>query len=303
MPTWSDSSHGRPARSRISFGVSARRAAGKFGFQYATTDEAGLIGDDRINTVLVGTRHNLHARQVLAALAAGRHVFVEKPLCLTGVELDRIEQAYAGSGPRPLLMVGYNRRFAPLSVRLRAFAAGMGEPLLVHYRVNAGHIPAEHWVHDPEVGGGRVIGEVCHFIDYLIFLSGSLPARARGRLLPDGGRYRGDNLQVLVEMADGSVGTILYAANGDRSFPKERVEVFGGGMTAVLDNFRSLSLSRGGRTATTRCRLTQDKGHRGELTAFLDAVRAGGPSPIPFGELVASTRTTIDLADSLGRGD
>ncbi len=284
-------------------GVSARHAAGKFGFQYATTDEAGLIGDDRINTVLVGTRHNLHARQVLAALAAGRHVFVEKPLCMTGTELERIEQAYAGCDPRPLLMVGYNRRFAPLSVRLRAFVAGMGEPLLVHYRVNAGHIPAEHWVHDPEVGGGRVIGEVCHFIDYLIFLTGSLPARARGRLLPDGGRYRGDNLQVLVEMADGSVGTILYAASGDRSFPKERVEVFGGGMTAVLDNFRSLTLSRGGRTATTRSRLTQDKGHRGELTAFLDAVRAGGPSPIPFAELVASTRTTIELADSLGRGD
>jgi predicted dehydrogenase/threonine dehydrogenase-like Zn-dependent dehydrogenase len=282
-------------------GVSARHAAGKFGFRYATTDEAELIGDDRVNTVLIGTRHHLHARQVIASLAAGRHVFVEKPLCLSRDELDRIGRAYAGCDPRPLLMVGYNRRFAPLSIRLREFVAGMGEPMLIHYRVNAGFIPPEHWVQDREVGGGRVIGEVCHFIDYLIFLTGALPVKARAGHLPDGGRYRGDNLQILVEMADGSVGSIMYAANGDRSFPKERVEVFGGGMSAVLDNFRSLSLFRGGRSATTRTRLTQDKGHRGEWLAFLAAVRSGGPSPIPFEELAASTGTAIDLADAAGR--
>ncbi len=284
-------------------GVSANHAARKFGFRYATTDEGEILNDPDINAVVITTRHNLHARQVSAALKAGKNVFVEKPLCLTAAELEEIESVYSSqsaSHSSLFLMVGYNRRFAPMAVKMKEFLSAAGEPLMMHYRVNAGYIPPDHWVHDPEAGGGRIIGEVCHFIDFLMFLCGSLPVRVSARGLPDNERYRNDNIAVTVEFENGSLGTVTYVANGDKACPKERVEVFGGGAVAVLDNFRSLELMKNGRTGVVRSRLRQDKGHRGEWEAFAKAaILKDSDPPISFGETRAVAAAVFSALKSL----
>jgi len=321
-------------------GLTARHAGDKFGFRYSTADENEILNDPDINTVVIATRHHLHARQVLAALKAGKNVFCEKPLALNEEELQEIVRVLSGGAEEqggkgaeeqgsggtdeqrskgeftsaplhhstraqevPLLMVGYNRRFAPMARQLKAFLADVHEPLVMHYRANAGYIAADHWVQDPQQGGGRIIGEVCHFVDLLTFLAGTLPVRVHARALPNGGRYRDDNVVITLEFADGSLGTIAYVANGDRSFPKERVEVFGGGAVAVLDDFRRLELVRQGHKRVSRSLLRQDKGHRGEWEAFVAAVQNGGPLPILFEEIVAITLTTFRILDSLRCGE
>jgi len=262
-------------------GLSAQHAAQKFGFQYATSDEAQVLNDAQINTVAILTRHHLHARQAVAALSAGKHVFCEKPLALSESELDEVEQALSGERT-PLLMVGFNRRFAPLAVKMQAFIALRQEPLAAHYRVNAGFIPPNHWVHDPAQGGGRILGEACHFIDFLTFLVGAAPVSVTAQALPDGGRYHEDNAVFTFTFPDGSLGTLSYLANGDKAFPKERVEVFVGGRVAVLDDFRFLELVHNGQRQALRSRLRQDKGHLGEWQAFTQAILAGGAPPIPY---------------------
>ena len=281
-------------------GVSARHTGAKFGFRYATTDERQVLDDPDINTAVIGTRHNLHGRQTLAALETGKHVFVEKPLCMNREELDAIAAAYASRPSPQLLMVGYNRRFAPMAVKMKKFISAAGEPLVMHYRVNAGYIPLGHWVHDPEQGGGRIVGEVCHFVDFLIYLCGALPVRVSAASLPNGGRYRDDNVSVLLDFTDGSVGTITYAANGDKAFPKEYVEAYGGGCVAILDNFRRLSLWHRGKSSTVRAPFSQDKGHRGEWEAFARAIGTpGAPVPIPFDQVRASTEAVFAILESL----
>jgi predicted dehydrogenase/threonine dehydrogenase-like Zn-dependent dehydrogenase len=269
-------------------GARARHAAEKFGFRYCATDENEILRDDRVNTVLIATRHNLHARQVVAALGAGKHVFCEKPLCLTEEELSAIAQARAGQ----VVMVGFNRRFAPMAQRLKNFFATVQEPLLVHYRVNAGFLKADHWTQDPEQGG-RLLGEVCHFVDFLTFLASACPVRVQTCALANGGQYSDDNLTLQLEFANGSQGTITYVANGDKTYSKERVEVFGGGAVGVLEDFRELELSRDGRKQSERSRLQQDKGHRAEWEAFAKALREGGPAPIAFEEIVAVSLATL----------
>jgi predicted dehydrogenase len=199
-------------------------------------------------------------------------------------------------------MVGFNRRFAPLALQLKGFLKPVGEPLAVHYRVNAGFLPADHWLNDPQQGGGRIVGEVCHFVDFLCFLTGSLPVEVETRALANPGRYSNDNVVCSLRFADGSQGTISYLANGDKSFSKERIEVFGGGAVAVLEDFRRLELVRGGKKQLHRSFL-QDKGHRGEWEAFVNAINNGSESPIPFPEIVSSMRATFALEASrcLGR--
>jgi predicted dehydrogenase/threonine dehydrogenase-like Zn-dependent dehydrogenase len=286
-------------------GVSAQTIKDKFGFNYATTDEHDIIADPHINVAVIATRHNLHSRQVMAALQAGKHVFVEKPLCLNREELAAIAQTYAqgcttGDNSPPVLQVGYNRRFAPMARELKKFLGEVKEPLLIHYRVNAGYIPADHWVHAPQEGGGRIIGEVCHFVDFLIFLASSLPVHVGATALPNQGRYRDDNVVVTLKFANGSVGVITYAANGDKALPKERVEVFGGGATAVLDNFRRLELIKDGRRQVSKSRLWQDKGFGEEWGAFIQSVRdPQAPALLPFSEILATSLTTFDILDSL----
>jgi predicted dehydrogenase/threonine dehydrogenase-like Zn-dependent dehydrogenase len=282
-------------------GARARNAAEKFGFRYCATDENEILHDESINVVVIATRHRLHARQVVAAIGAGKHVFCEKPLCLTEDELGDIVRARAEGGASALL-VGFNRRFSPMALRLKTFFAPVQEPLLMHYRVNAGFLKPDHWTQDP-AEGGRILGEVCHFVDFLTFLAGAWPVRVQTHALANSGLYSDDNLVIQMEFANGSQGTITYVANGDKAYSKERVEVFGGGTVGVLEDFRELELSRGGRKQSERSRLAQDKGHRAEWEAFAKALREGGTAPIAFEEIVAVSLATLRALTSRRLGD
>lgn len=295
-------------------GSHARHAAEKFGFSSCTTDEQEILNNPSINTVVTTTRHHLHARQVIAALRSGKHVFCEKPLCLNEEELGQIVAAVDGqtgdggagkslASASRLLMVGFNRRFAPLAVRMKGFLQEVSEPLAIHCRVNAGFLPADHWLNDPQQGGGRILGEVCHFVDFLCFLTNSIPVEVETRSLPNPGRYSNDNVVCSLRFADGSQGTISYLANGDKSFSKERIEVFGGGTVAVLEDFRRLEQIRGGKKRVLRSLLRQDKGHAGEWEAFVTAIKTGAESPIPLREIVSTMLATFALEESRGTGN
>ena len=291
-------------------GSHARHAAEKFGFSSCTTDEQEILNDPSINTVVIATRHHLHARQVIAALRYGKHVFCEKPLCLNEEELgqivaavtDRASDSGTGKSHAPHLMVGFNRRFAPLAVRMKSFLQEVSEPLAIHYRVNAGFLPADHWLNDPQQGGGRILGEVCHFVDFLCFLTNSSPVEVETCSLPNPGRYSNDNIVCSLRFANGSQGTISYLANGDKSFSKERIEVFGGGTVAVLEDFRRLELIRGGKKRVLRSPLRQDKGHAGEWEAFVAAIKIGAESPIRLGDVVKTMLATFALEESRTSG-
>jgi predicted dehydrogenase len=195
-------------------------------------------------------------------------------------------------------MVGFNRRFAPLAVRLKEFLQEGHEPLAVHYRVNAGLLPKDHWLNDPQQGGGRIIGEACHFVDFLCFLTDSSPVEVETRSLPNPGQYSNDNIVCSLRFPDGTLGTISYLANGDKSYSKERVEVFGGGNVAVLEDFRRLELVREGKKSVFRSFLRQDKGHRGEWEAFVTAIKTSAESPIPFPDVVSTMLATFALEES-----
>ncbi len=282
-------------------GLTARHAANRFGFAFASSDEQEILQNERINLVAILTRHHQHARQVMAALKNGKSVFCEKPLALTLEELVEVERLVE-TGETPLLTIGYNRRYAPFSQKLSNFFNTRSEPLIAHYRVNAGFLPDNHWLHDPTVGGGRIIGEGCHFIDYLIFLVGALPQKVHTFALPNAGRYHEDNVQMVFSFRDGSMGTVTYLANGDKTFPKERVEVFCGGRVAVLDDYRSLELIHQGHRETSQARLRQDKGHQAGWQAFLNAVRSGGQPPIPYEQIFGGARATFAAVKSLKTG-
>jgi len=271
--------------------LSARYTAERFGFRYHTCDHAAILDDPGIDAVIVATRHNLHAELACAALDHGKAVFVEKPLALSVEELRRVVDVKRRTGGR--LLVGFNRRFSDMAVNAREFLAASAAPKMMLYRVNAGYLPADHWYHDPEQGGGRLLGEACHFLDFFHFLAGAPPVRVQGSAMDNAGRYVDDNFALTVEFADGSVGALTYTACGDRSLPKERVEVFSGEATAILDDFRVLTLSRAGKSHRRRTRFGQDKGHAAELRAFLSHVDISSPEVVPFDELVASSLATL----------
>lgn len=274
-------------------GFHAQFASKKFAFKYTALSENEILQDPQVNTVCILTRHHMHAEQVVRALQAGKHVFCEKPLAITSQQLDQIKQQLSFSENSPLLMVGFNRRFAPLARRLYEFLQPRHEPLLATYRINAGSIPLTHWVQDSVLGGGRIIGEGCHFVDFLTFLVGSNPISVSAQSLPDDNRYREDNIILTFTYPDGSVGSVIYLANGDKAFPKERVEVFVGGKVAVLDDFRNLELVTQGKRQVIRSPLRQDKGHRTEWEAFSRAIITGGSPPIPYEQLFGVTEATF----------
>ena len=301
-------------------GPRSRSAAEKFGFSYCSNSEKELLQDAKTDAIVIATRHHLHAAQTLAALRAGKAVFCEKPLCLSEDELAEIvratsarspneETAPAHGAPRvyarplgPLLMVGFNRRFASMAIKMKGFAAEIHEPLAIHYRVNAGYIPADHWVNDLDRGGGRILGEVCHFVDFVSFLAGACPIEVQAQTVGNAGQYSMDNVVASLKFANGTLGTISYLANGDKSASKERIEVFGGGSVAIMEDFRRLELVRHGRKQITRARWAQDKGHKAEMQAFVDAVRGKSPAPIPFEQIVGSTLATLRLQNSCQTG-
>lgn len=283
-------------------GVSGTHLGKKFGFEESTTDTEIIFNDPGINTLFITTRHNTHAQMVIAALNAGKHVFVEKPLCLNYEELSQIQDIYntqitdnnslITSNGMLLLMVGFNRRFAPQVIKMKELMDSIKSSKSMIMTVNAGAIPSDHWTQDKEVGGGRIIGEVCHFIDLLRFLADSEIkscelARMRSQM--------DDTVTINLIFNDGSIGTIHYFANGNRRFSKERLEVFCEGKILQLDNFRTLK-GYGWKGFRKMNLWQQDKGHKDEIKRFIDAVKNGGSSPIPFDEILEVTRTTIELS-------
>ncbi len=277
-------------------GVSAKAAASRFGASLATTDPEALLTAEDIDAVLIATRHDTHAAYVERALRAGKHVFVEKPLALSEEELLSVEHAAAESNG--VLMVGFNRRFAPLTRRLHASLGGHG-PLLITYRVNAGRLPRAHWTHDPALGGGRIIGEVCHFVDFVVFMAGAAPVRIQAQALEGGSEPREDNVVATLGFADGSLAAITYAAVGDPALTKERIEVLGEAGAGTLDDFSELRLYRGGREQAESAK--RDKGHATEIEAFLAACRTG-EQPWPVADMAAVTRATFGIRTALLAG-
>jgi predicted dehydrogenase len=289
-------------------GVSGNHVGKKYGFKETTTDTAALINNPQINTIVISTRHNTHARFVCEALKARKHVFVEKPLCLTLDELSKIKKIYSslltshsvqypleGYSSLPLLMVGFNRRFAPQIKKIRGLLSGVHGPKSFIMTVNAGSIPADHWTQDLQVGGGRIIGEACHFIDLLRFLSGNAIITSS---LQQMDAATGDTVSIELGFADGSIGTVHYFANGSKSFPKERLEVFAAGRILQLDNFRTLkSYNWPGFKKMNLWK--QDKGQKACAVAFVDSVKTGQVSPIPLDEIIEVSRITIELAENI----
>jgi predicted dehydrogenase/threonine dehydrogenase-like Zn-dependent dehydrogenase len=264
-------------------GVSGLHAARKFDAEEATTDYRGILDDREINAVFITTRHSAHAKMAAEALAAGKHVFVEKPLAIDEDGLDLVRKAHAAH-PAQQLMVGFNRRFAPHAEKVRAMLAGRSQPTAISIMVNAGDIPADSWIQDPGVGGGRIIGEGCHFIDLLMYLVGRPIASVQASMFGGGGvAVREDKMTLSFTFADGSIGTVHYWANGPKSFPKERVEVFSEGRVVMIDNWRRLVAYDWPGAPAMKMRI--DKGHREEIARFLKSVAAGGPPLIPFEQL------------------
>lgn len=276
-------------------GLHAQHSGKKFGFQYATSSEDEIINDPQINTVAILTRHDSHAELVIKALKAGKHVFVEKPLAITPEQLKKIKKQLSVTNRQ--LLVGFNRRFSPLAKSLSNFLAKRNEPLHAHYRVNAGYIPLNHWTQDENIGGGRIIGEACHFIDLITYLVGEPPVSAAARALPGQGKYKEDNVSMTFTFPDGSIGVVDYLANGDKSFPKERLEVFCEGGIAILDDYVSLTTIKDG--AKKMQSGAQDKGWREEMSALADAIKNGGQPPIPYAHLIGVTKATFAAVESL----
>jgi predicted dehydrogenase len=283
-------------------GMTAKNVGARYRASFCTSDPAEILGSEKVDALLVATRHDQHARLALEGTAAGKAVFVEKPLAILEEELAELARRAEQHGA-PRLMVGFNRRFAPLAVRCRELFAGCEDPLYVFYRVNAGALPADSWVYDPVEGGGRILGEVCHFVDTIVFLTGSRPARvyAEPVHVPGSPDPHRDSVSVSLRMENGSVGVIHYLTHGDPSLAKEYFEVFGGGRAAVLDNYRSLTTHQGNKRRRHRLR-NQAKGHAEEIEAFVRALREGGPMPIAFEDLLAVSQTCFLILRSLEKG-
>jgi predicted dehydrogenase len=261
---------------------------------------AAVIADPGVDAVVIATRHGSHAELSAAALAAGKHVFCEKPLALDGASLDEV--LAAAERARRILAVGFNRRFAPQVVAMREFLRAGGGPMTAVYRVSAGRVDGGHWVHDPLDGGGRIVGEGCHFLDTLVYLMASpiTEVHARGFARPDQPRAATENLVLTLTFADRSVATVAYAAEGGTRLGKERIEVFAPGRTAVLDDFHTLCLHDEAKPRTER-RRTPDKGHGAEIEAFLAGVRAGRP-PIDLAVVANVHRACFAAVESLRTG-
>lgn len=280
-------------------GARAAAAARRFGFAFAASEAAEVLADKDATAVLILTRHNLHAEQTSAALAAGKHVFVEKPLCMSLEELESIERAKSGA-PGKLVAVGFNRRFAPFTRAIQEHFHEAAGPKLVSIRVNAGRLPEGHWILDPAEGGGRLIGEGCHFIDWANAVIGETPESADCRPL---GRAPGEQDWTLrLAYPGGSLAEIVYLSDGAGALGKERYEVHGGGRSAVLEDFRSLRLYSSGASRAKRSWLRSDKGHAALWQAFCAAVESGGPVPIPWDAIQGTMRAVFAARKSLGSG-
>jgi len=284
-------------------GVSSVHSGKKFGFQEATTDADALINNDQLDTVVIASRHDSHASYTSKALAQGKHVFVEKPLVLNRAELDEVLTSYKSAreaGKAPILMAGFNRRFSPLVVKMKSLMDSKPDPKAIIVTMNASNLPDDHWLHDPKVGGGRIIGEACHYVDLLRHLVGSkiVSVQATQMGVAPGVVIREDKVSITFGFEDGSLATIHYFSNGHQSFPKDRVEVFCGNSVLQLDNYRTLK-GYGWPGFSKMKTSNQNKGNAECAAAFVAAIKGGLPSPIPLDEIVEATERTLDVVEAL----
>ncbi len=276
--------------------AAARYAARKFKAQHATTDYRQILDDREVNAVFVVVGHHLHARFVCEALKAGKHIFVEKPLAMNAEELEKIAES-ASQAPEQLVMVGFNRRFSPHTARAKELLDNRSEPLCMTMTVNAGHIPPDHWIQDPDRGGGRIIGEGCHFIDLLSHLAGSPVATVSASMVGGNMTVCSDKMSILLRFADGSIGVVNYFANGSKSYPKERLEIFSDGRILTMENFR-ITRGHGFKGFKKFRTMRQDKGHSSEVEAFVDLVADGGEPLITFDQLTNVTKASFAAVES-----
>lgn len=277
-------------------GTTSKRVAERFGFEFCTSNEKDILENPDINTLFIATRHDSHAEYVLKGLGSGKHIFVEKPLCLTIDELEQIKNGQQATSNKQQVLVGFNRRFSALSTSLKK-QMGSG-PMSMIYRINAGHIPGDTWIQDMEIGGGRIIGEACHFIDYLTWLNGSLPVSVYATALPDAGSHN-DTVNITLNFANGSTGVVAYYANGPKSMPKEYIEVFHNGSSGVINNFKELHVF--GKNKQKKKLLNLDKGQKQMVEQFLQSILEG-KSLIPFEEIVAVTKASFAVLESIKTG-
>ncbi|MDD4178686.1 MAG: bi-domain-containing oxidoreductase [Candidatus Margulisbacteria bacterium] len=280
-------------------GSSGRNAAKQFGFEYCTTDYQEILNDSKINTVIIATRHDLHCQMIVESLNAGKDVFAEKPLAMTREEVKQISDAYRKNGKR--LMVGFNRRFSPFAIKAKELMGEVGA-ITVNCRVNAGFVPKSHWTLNKE-GGGRVIGEMCHFIDSIQYATSSLPERVYAETISSNNDQvtNEDNIAVTLKMKNGSMATLLYTSVGHKGIPRERIEVFGNNQSYVIDNFTDLLFIRDGKREKMR-RWNIDRGHQNEFAVFFNSIKKGTPLPVDFVEYVYTTLTTLAIMESLKSG-
>jgi predicted dehydrogenase/threonine dehydrogenase-like Zn-dependent dehydrogenase len=280
-------------------GITAKNVGQKFGFNFCSSDANDIIKNDSINTVFIATPHASHAGLVVHCLKANKNVYVEKPLAMNDEELREIIETKKKFN-RPL-MVGFNRRFAGISQIIRKEFQNSDEPLVVNIRVNAGFIPKDHWIQQPSVGGGRIIGEICHFIDMMQFLTKAEPIKVFAESIGSSNEKItvADNIAITVKFKNGSLGNLTYLANGDKSMPKELIEVFGSGKIAVINDFKSGTIFKNGKTIRLS---SSGKGHKEEIQSFLAAIKDGLDSPIPFRSVCLTTLTTFKILDSLATG-
>jgi predicted dehydrogenase/threonine dehydrogenase-like Zn-dependent dehydrogenase len=280
-------------------GITSKNVAQKFGFSSCSTDVNEILTDNAINTVFIATPHASHASFVVQSLKAGKNIFVEKPLAISESELDAIIEARRDSQQQ--LMVGFNRRFAPVSVAIKEEFKNASEPLVLNMRVNAGFIPKDHWTQIPEIGAGRIIGEMCHFIDLAQFFTGAEPVKVHAecigtvnsKIKPD------DNIVIVIRFSDGSICNLTYLANGDKAMPKEYIEVFSAGKIGVIDNFLGGSVYANNKVKKLKL---AGKGHKQEVEVFLSAIAEGKETPISFRSICLTTLTTFKIIDSLYTG-
>ncbi|MBV9303344.1 MAG: bi-domain-containing oxidoreductase [Acidobacteriaceae bacterium] len=280
-------------------GLSAAHVGRKYRFNQASTEPESAFSNPNVDTIVIATRHDSHARYVRQAIRADKNVFVEKPLAISTEEVDQIEQDYISAirnGSAGRVMVGFNRRFAPQVVKMKSLLEGLTEPKAIILTVNAGAIPPDHWTQDAQIGGGRVIGEACHFIDLARFLAGAPAISVQAMHAQGINGSAPDTLSFSIAFAGGSIATIHYFACGNRAFPKERVEVFCGGRILQLDNFHTLR-GWGWKNFRRRKLWRQDKGANNMAKAFVTSIRDGKPAPIPFEEILEVSRTTLQVAN------
>jgi predicted dehydrogenase/threonine dehydrogenase-like Zn-dependent dehydrogenase len=281
-------------------GLNAQQSANKYGFLFSGSNEESIINNKEIDVVVILTQHNNHARLVKDSLQSGKHVYCEKPLAITVDQLKTIIPELQKK-EHPYLSVGFNRRFAPFSIQLNSFFKDRTEPLVANYRINAGFLPESHWLNDPSKGGGRLIGECCHFIDYMIFLFGQVPKSVQTLVVPSVGKYSNDNFILSLIFPDGSIGTISYLSNGNKSLGKEYLEVFCEGKTGILNDFRSLQLF-GKSVDKKRSIFKQDKGHSAAWNAFIETIKTKDVPPISYSELINGVYVTLACGQSMKTG-